>query len=165
MASRPASTSAASSRRAGLDVADLGEEHGERRPPDAVGLRLPRRDEADHGRDLGESSLLAADAEHLDPVHRGGRLLGPPSDLVAAVRGRFGGVEPAVAQREERVVLLDGQREEGLPGALGQLAERGVLRAGLVDGEGLDEQRDAHAPGRRRTGGRGEACGPARRLR
>ena len=44
-------------------------------------------------------------------------------------------------------MLLDDPREEGLPGVLGQLAVRGVVRAGLVDGEGLDQQRDAHAPG------------------
>ena len=43
-------------------------------------------------------------------------------------------------------MLLDDPREERLAGSLGQLAERGVVRASLVDGEGLDQQRDAHAP-------------------
>ena len=44
-------------------------------------------------------------------------------------------------------MLLDDHREEGLPGAFGQLAVRGVVRAGLIDGVGLDQQPQAHAPG------------------
>ena len=42
-------------------------------------------------------------------------------------------------------MLLDDHREEVLPSALGQLAVRGDLRACLIDGEGLDQQPDAHA--------------------
>ena len=72
------------------------------------------------GRELRQAPLLAADAEHLDPVDA--RRVAPgqqPAPLVRALRLRLRLVQTPVAQRDRRAVVLGHVEHERLRGLLG----------------------------------------------
>ena len=96
-------------------------------------------------RQLRQPALLAAHAEHLDPVDAGRVTAGQqPAPLVRALRERVGLVEPSLAERDRRPAVLGDVQVEGLRGALGGRVHRGHLLARGLEVE-HDQQR-RHAP-------------------
>ena len=127
--------------------AQLGEHGDEPRPPRAAAVRVGGEHPHDR-RELGEPPALAADAEHLDPVHA--RRVAPRHEaapLVGALRVRLGRLEAPVAQRERRGVVLGDVEHERLGGPLGHLAQRRDRAAG---GRKVAERHERrHPPGHR----------------
>ena len=116
---------------------------------------LPRADplglageQPDRRRQLGQPPLLAADAEHLDPVGAGSvPAAHQPTPLFRALRLRLGFGQAAVAEGDRRAVVRGDVMHEGLRRALGHLLQDDDLGARRLEVAESDEGR--HAPGHR----------------
>ncbi len=118
------------------------------RVPGASAAALAAGEHPDHRRELREPALLAADAEHLDPVDARRVAAGEqPAPLVRALGHRLGVVQPALAERDRRAAVLGDVEVERLRGELGGRAHGGDLAArGL---EVAEREEGRHAPAHR----------------
>ncbi len=103
------------------------------------------REDPDHRGELGQPALLAADAEHLDPVGAGCVAAGEhAAHLLGASCHRLGRLEAPVGERDRGPVVLGHVQVERLLGELGHAPQHRHLSAGGRDVADLYERR--HPP-------------------